>query len=332
MRKVTVTTGSRLHFGLITPDQSAARRFGGVGLMIDSPGFKIIVESSSESCVIAPANVRKRCEDFVSRWFDAVSNPQDVKFRIECSQHIPSHGGMGSGTQLALALGHALAKLTNETLSAEEIAMRMQRGKRSAVGIHGFERGGFIVDHGKDAQQSDGDLGELKLRTDWPQDWPIVLVTLDSAAGLSGDAELAAFADIGPMPSIMVEQLEKTLHERLIPGLQSRDYQSFCTALDQYGDTVGDYFAPAQGGRYADHRMRDLVGSLRNRNVIGIAQSSWGPTVCLVASSPDHADQLASYVRSTNFEGEVRVVSALNQGSTIRVEDSSTCSPTLPTK
>src|SRR5262245_34483643 len=40
-REIVVTTGARLHFGLFAHGQKGRRQFGGVGAMIDRPGFVI---------------------------------------------------------------------------------------------------------------------------------------------------------------------------------------------------------------------------------------------------------------------------------------------------
>ena len=44
MSAVTVSTGSRLHFGLLTHRPKSGREFGGVGVMLESPGWTIRVE------------------------------------------------------------------------------------------------------------------------------------------------------------------------------------------------------------------------------------------------------------------------------------------------
>ena len=60
------------------------------------------------------------------------------------------HTGLGVGTQLGLAIAKALAVASGEPeLPSAELAMRVGRGERSAIGVHGFDRGGLLVDAGK---------------------------------------------------------------------------------------------------------------------------------------------------------------------------------------
>ncbi len=44
---IRIRTPSRLHFGLLGWGPQAGRQFGGVGLMIDSPGIDLLVEPAS---------------------------------------------------------------------------------------------------------------------------------------------------------------------------------------------------------------------------------------------------------------------------------------------
>ncbi|MFO0909094.1 MAG: hypothetical protein U0794_12225, partial [Isosphaeraceae bacterium] len=45
-RKISVTTGSRLHFGLLSLKTTGERLFGGLGLMVDRPGLNLLATPS----------------------------------------------------------------------------------------------------------------------------------------------------------------------------------------------------------------------------------------------------------------------------------------------
>ena len=317
MQQVVVTTGARLHFGLLSADTTARRQYGGVGLMVDEPGFRVAISQSNSNLVVGPQSVSERVSSFLSQW-NATADTALPALKIEVTSHMPSHGGMGSGTQLALAIGRGVVDLLGDDISTEQLAIRLGRGKRSAIGIHGFQHGGFIVDAGK----SDGDrVGQMAARYDWPQEWPIVLVTLDESAGLSGEAEAAAFRGLAPMDRGLVAQLSVIVEDRLMPAISNRQHAEFAEALGQYGDLVGDYFGPAQGGRYADQRMRQLVAELRQNDVSGIVQSSWGPTVCIVCADMAVAEGLVGFIQQTDFDGRARIVKGLNRGAMVDHSD-----------
>src|SRR5262249_57015033 len=56
-----------------------------------------------------------------------------VDLRIE--ESIPNHVGLGSGTQLALATGAAVARLYGLDLDARAIARLLHRGARSSIRV-----------------------------------------------------------------------------------------------------------------------------------------------------------------------------------------------------
>ena len=70
--------------------------------------------------------------------------------RVEVEEHIPRHQGLGSGTQMALALGAAITGLYGIDTTVEELAVATGRGVRSGIGLGVFKEGGFILDSGKD--------------------------------------------------------------------------------------------------------------------------------------------------------------------------------------
>src|SRR6185437_6994640 len=68
------------------------------------------------------------------------------------SDAIPPHAGLGSGTQLALAIAAAFRRLEGLPLDPREDARLLNRGARSGVGVALFERGGLAVDAGRGAK------------------------------------------------------------------------------------------------------------------------------------------------------------------------------------
>src|SRR5262249_57174476 len=58
---------------------------------------------------------------------------------------VPAHVGLGSGTQLALAVAAGLRRLHGLPLDVRDDAIRLGRGARSGVGIGLFEQSGLVV-------------------------------------------------------------------------------------------------------------------------------------------------------------------------------------------
>ena len=73
--------------------------------------------------------------------------------RSTVTEHIPEHVGLGSGTQLALAVGVGLAAVCGIDADVREIASALRRGRRSGIGIAAFRAGGFVIDAGSRRQR-----------------------------------------------------------------------------------------------------------------------------------------------------------------------------------
>src|SRR5262249_3303598 len=150
---VTVEAYSRLHFGLLNPsgEDANVRRFGGVGLMIERPGLRLHVRASSSWSATGP--LAERALSFARRFTENTRREEGVDDGPPHSLHtewaMPEHAGLGSGTQLGLAVAQALAVSRGLCCDLATLARRVGRGARSALGAHGFEQGGLLVEAGK---------------------------------------------------------------------------------------------------------------------------------------------------------------------------------------
>src|SRR5690349_16537987 len=96
-----VTTGSRLHFGLLNPSASPLPRlFGRVGMMVTDPPLTVTVSRAQEWSATGPLALRALN---IARQLQAPPFPCLVA--VEGAP--PEHSGLGSGTQLSLAVATA---------------------------------------------------------------------------------------------------------------------------------------------------------------------------------------------------------------------------------
>ena len=63
-RVVHITTGARIHFGLICGDARPQRNFGGAGLMVDFPGHRVTLRRADRFTCAGPGETCARVE----RW------------------------------------------------------------------------------------------------------------------------------------------------------------------------------------------------------------------------------------------------------------------------
>ncbi|MCA9021748.1 MAG: hypothetical protein KDA74_16475, partial [Planctomycetaceae bacterium] len=241
-REVNITTGSRLHWGLLSLAPQVGREFGGIGLMIQEPQLKLSVTESNDgadSVKGSPGNIEKISEALAAIRKERPDLYQGRFYELELHSEIPQHCGFGSGTQLSLAVAQALASLSEEpSLTAVELAQRVQRGARSALGIHGFTTGGFLIEGGK---QSADEISPLVVRSDFPEDWQILLVTPENRAGISGYIEADAMQQLGPMPTATTEKLCRLALMQLAPAVLTHNFEEFTAALTEFGHVVGEF-------------------------------------------------------------------------------------------
>jgi beta-RFAP synthase len=286
------------------------RQFGGVGLMIDKPGIDLTVEIADQFSADGP--LAERALRFAQTYCDAVGIPQHFRIRIDSAA--PEHVGLGTGTQLGLAVARGIAELADRPRDAATLAQQVGRGKRSAIGIHGFERGGFLVEAGKTAAQA---VSPLIGRWDFPEEWSIVLLLRKDRHGTHGPQEIDAFAKLAAAPNDdrATEALSRIVLLGMIPAIIERDFEAFGEALYDYNRRAGEMFQEMQGGIYSDPRLEELFGRARDLGVKGFGQSSWGPTAFFVVEGgADFGDWLQKAMPDEN----VLVTSGKNVGALVQ--------------
>jgi beta-RFAP synthase len=228
--------------------------------------------------------------------------------------------GLGSGTQLGLAIVTALNRFVSQPSQDPAALTRAAgRGRRSAVGTYGFLHGGLIVERGRLPDQP---LAELQLHLDLPDQWRFVLARPTAESGLSGYAESQAFQDLPRPPTSLRAALCSELQRNLVPAAKARDIDSFGESLYRYGRLAGLFFVKAQGGPYNGPRIASLVDQLRKMGVAGVGQSSWGPTVFALTDSPKEAERLVDHLRGEYPESglDLSICRVSNTGARIEIE------------
>jgi beta-ribofuranosylaminobenzene 5'-phosphate synthase len=317
---IRVRTGSRLHFGVLSLDPAAhsGRWFGGVGLMVEAPGVQVSLEPARQWS--AHGALAQRALAFAERFVQSLEPTVNRQpFRIVVETCAPEHAGLGTGTQLGLATAQALAEAYGlGDVSAVDLAQRVGRGKRSALGVHGFAQGGFLVEAGKRADQT---IAALVARMDFPETWRIVLILPSGGRGLSGVNEVEAFARLDRIRSSdqQTNALCRLVLLGMLPAIAEADLSAFGEALYEFNRRVGELFQPVQGGIYADPRSAEIVNYLRQQGIRGVGQSSWGPTLFAVVEDEERARYAISSLSSRLGARETQVITtvACNRGSTV---------------
>ena len=289
-RQAAVTTTARLHFGFLDPSGRGKRPFGSFGLSLDRPTTRIMIERADRFEASGPE--RERGLRYLRSI--AASSGRAAFYRLKIEEAIPPHAGLGSGTQLALAVGSAFAALEDLRLDAQEIAARLGRGARSGIGIATFAQGGVVLDSGPRR----GRLPQLVSRLPFPAEWRMLLIFDSSSSGLAGESETDAFDTLPDFPEKQATELHRRITESAMPALAAQDFATFCDDVGQLQAAMGAYFAPLQGGPYASAKVSQALDWLRGQGVSGLGQSSWGPTGFAFAASEAEGQALLRGLRA----------------------------------
>ena len=275
--KVYVKTPARLHLGLIDMNRELSRVFGGLGIGINYPN--VILEASQSNKIKIIGERKELSEKYVKRFLEKYEVQK--KFCLEVKSVIPEHSGLGSGTQLALAIARALAKLSNIEAPIQELSLTMGRGKRTGVGTAIFDQGGFVVDGGKTIDNTTGKIGKLSpliFSRSVPEDWRFVVVIPDVKKGLANIKEFVAFQEVPIMRSEDVGIICRLILMKLLPSLIEDNIKNFGEALTKIQITVGKSFSSVQGGIFSSTIVEEGIEYLIKLGAYGAGQSSWGPT------------------------------------------------------
>jgi beta-ribofuranosylaminobenzene 5'-phosphate synthase len=310
---ILVTVPARLHLGFLDLNGGLGRRFGGIGVAISNFKTSLVIRCARQTDVSGPENKRVR------RYLHTMERSlgHHGAHAVNVLQTVPAHVGLGSGTQLALAVASGVRRLHNLPLEIEKDALRLGRGARSGIGIGLFPRGGLVVDGGHGGQSR---VAPIVSHLPFPEHWRIIVVLDPHRGGVHGYDEASAFKALVPMPEIDAAQICRLVLMKALPGLVEQDIVSFGHAIEEMQTRLGNHFSGAQGGgRFTSPAVGSVLAALSAAGAHGIGQSSWGPTGFAFASSAREAERLMQLaIKHAAGQGlDIQVCSGLNRGAEI---------------
>jgi beta-ribofuranosylaminobenzene 5'-phosphate synthase len=310
-----ITTPSRLHITLIDMNASIGRVDGGIGLTLDEPVIDIKVEKSDTLEITGNGEHIERM-----RTSAALLLPAGEGIHISIEKDYPSHIGLGSGTQAALAAGMAVNMICNLGLSVYDLAIKVGRGGTSGIGVAAFEKGGFILDGGHKFTEKKAFLpsaasklppAPVLLRKDFP-DWDIV-VAIPEQKGASSKKEVNIFREKCPVPLPEVETLSHIILMQMLPALIEEDIVTFGKSINSIQEI---------GFKKREVELQPvslkLMEALRDGGAYGAGMSSFGPTVYAFGEDARNLGKIAK--EFLGEKGRVFTTKANNDGA--RIENS----------
>ena len=257
--------------GFIDLSGSLGRHFGSIGVALNEHATRLTLTGADQRRITGPsANRADKCLTTLCQAF----NVSD-KLNITIESAIPEHVGLGSGTQMSLAIGSALNAFYCLGLTVRDIASVMDRGLRSGIGIGVFEKGGLVVDGGRG---EDTVTPPVLVHLDIPGAWRFILVFDQSWQGLHGQQEIQAFKELPPFPQREAAQLCYLLLMQGLPAVAENNIVQFGEVITRLQRSVGEHFAAAQGGVFTSPEVGEAMQWLAEQGAVAIGQTSWGPT------------------------------------------------------
>lgn len=319
---VVIDAPARLHLGFYNFFNEDVA-YGSIGLALEEPKVVVKAINSQESRIINETNVY--VDDVVSKVLNRLG-AHNLEIRIK--RAIPRHVGLGSTTQLSLALGTAIMRTLGKPTNVKELAVILGRGRDSGIGILAFQHGGFIVDSGRrvhgdlvEPPKSIHDLPHPIFRAKIPKNWYFIIAIPRTRVGLDEIEERRVMDIPHPLPREDQHRLYELLLLKLIPSIMMRDAKLFGETITRLQMIVGTYFSRYQGGIFCCEETEFLVNSFLKYGAYGAGQSSWGPTVYGIIEGYNNAIKLLSRikmeVKERGYEVDIFVTRGRNRGAVI---------------
>ncbi|TSA37946.1 MAG: GHMP kinase [Methylococcaceae bacterium] len=315
---ISILAPARLHMGFFDLSGSLGRHFGSIGIALNEISTQILVTPAMACTIRGPSAERAR--QCLQQLCTALKVSDKLDITIE--QAIPEHVGLGSGTQMSLAIGSALNAIYELGLTVRDIAAITERGLRSGIGIGIFEQGGLVVDGGRGEKTI---TPPLLVHMPIPAAWYFILVFDQRGQGLHGLQEIEAFQQLPAFPQQEAARLCYLLLMQGLPALAEQNLADFGDVITQLQNSVGGHFAAAQGGVFTSKEVALAMHWLSTQGAVAIGQTSWGPTgFCLVQGqqrAEDLVTELPKYLATQSLVDGTQlrylVATARNSGGSI---------------
>ena len=334
--KIRITTPCRIHLSLIDENGYTGRVDGGIGLMLDRPNIVFEASNHAKEFKIEAHKYYRESSEVINEQASKIFKAFEISnknFHFYLRRYYPSHVGLGSKTQLSLAIAKAITKLKNiNNISILELTKLVERGGTSGIGWRGFEHGGFILDGGHEfgkgkeketflpsSASKTADPALTILRYPIPENWRFVLVIPNVKKGAYGDEEVSIFQTHAPIPKGEVNEVSHQILMKVIPGLLRNDLECFGQGLRRI-QSIG--FKKVEID--LQHEIvKDILRFFEEYKLKAYSMSSFGPSVLGVTESDEEAHKLLKLIqmRLKRTGGHIYICKPNNCGAKIEYLD-----------
>ncbi|HUX99620.1 MAG TPA: beta-ribofuranosylaminobenzene 5'-phosphate synthase [Candidatus Deferrimicrobium sp.] len=330
--KIRIITPSRLHFSLIDLNGQIGRIDGGLGVALNQPNIIIEAERDIDNykldIINSPGYSTEDLNDLTKNILKSLNIENGISLKINST--IPAHIGLGSKTQLSLAISKALCLLNNMDKTPYELACITSRAGTSRIGLSAFEQGGFIIDGGHSfgkgnqketflpSSASKAPPAPILYSDTIPSDWYFVIAIPKIRHGAHGSEEINIFQEYCPISINDVQTISHIILMKILPALKER-------RIDIFGH--GIYELQHIGFKKVeielqDEIISDLIEFCIKNGAYGSGMSSFGPTTFALIESLPKAQQLKQKIETflkNKYETDVFITNVNNKGAQIEV-------------
>jgi beta-ribofuranosylaminobenzene 5'-phosphate synthase len=326
--KIRIKTPSRLHFTLIDLNGAHGRIDGGIGVALNYPN--VLIEAEKADKIIVEGEKKELTESIAKNVIDKIAPGSGIKIKVKST--IPEHIGLGSKTQLSLAVATAISRINGASFSVRELARIVGRAGTSGIGVAAFEHGGFIMDGGHTfgpgkqkekflpSSASNAPPAPIIIRRDVPEDWLFVIGVPNVDRGAHGSREVGIFQKHCPLPLSEVEKLSHLILMKTLPALVEGDIQNFGESLFEI-QSLGFKKVEVE---LQDPVVKKLINHMMMKGAYGSGVSSFGPAVYGLVEGMEAAEKLALETElflKKHTGGSVFISSVNNSGVGIEETD-----------
>lgn len=317
--KVQIKTPSRLHFTLIDLNGALGRIDGGLGVALEEPNWVIKIQNHPKW--VNPPIIEELLNNLRRKM--KILN----KYKIEFDNTLEEHVGLGSQTQLSLAIAQGISLLEGKKYHIQKLAKLVDRGGTSGIGVAAFKYGGFILDGGHAISEktkflpshfSSAQPALVVHRLKVPSDWYFVVAIPDIGKGKHGTAEVEIFNKYCPIPNSEVEKISRIILMQILPALIENDIENFGSGLNSIQKL---------GFKRVENELQgDFVAGLQEffmkNGAAGTGLSSFGPATFCVLRGKKAAEKLSmttnEYLIDNGYSGTVFFSKVKNSGVEIK--------------
>ncbi len=334
--RIRITAPCRIHLSLIDENGYTGRVDGGIGLMLDRPNVVFEATNNAKEFKIEAHKYYRESIEVINEKASKVFklfNISNKNFHFHLKRYYPSHVGLGSKTQLSLAIATAITRLKNiNQITINELTKIVERGGTSGIGWRGFDKGGFILDAGHDfgkgkeketflpsSASKSADPALTLIRYPIPEHWRFVLVIPNIGKGAYGDEEISIFQNYAPIPKEEVNEVSHQILMKVIPGIIKQDLECFGEGIKRI-QNIG--FKKIEI-RLQHNVVKDTLNFFEEYGLKAYGMSSFGPSVIGITESESEANSLLKEIqlRLKGTGGHIYICKPNNCGAKIEYLD-----------